>query len=235
MIDRTPLADLILRRMKELGLDHASLGHRLGYKNPVKAAGRVHAMMDGNVPLSSKSRAAIGRLPDALEVDKDIVARAVAETDQIAASEARRADDERRAARERGEAEWRAAFAPHAVLHTSRTVPSQITMCGMTGGARRWLMVGLDMSRPPITFVEQALAAIPTMTREGTEGRRGVLFFGEVLGFIINYAPDRAIRFDLGGTPVEVMPQAYRPGEVVLSINGRRVDPAVMARVLGLK
>lgn len=234
MIHHTPLADLILTRMKDLGLDHATLGHRLGYANPVKAAGRIYAMLDGNVPLSSKSRAAIQRLPAALEVDEDTVARAVAETDEIAATEARRVTEERRAARERAEAEWRSAFIPHAILQTSLTVPTQITMCGMTGGARRWLMIGLDTSKPPVSFIGQALAAVPEMTRLGHEGHRGVQFFGRLLGIVVNFTPDHAVRFNLEGTPLEILPHAYRSGEVTLSIGGRRIDPAVMARIIGV-
>ena len=235
MLNRTPLADLILTRMQDLGLGHEAVGRRLGYENAAKAAGRVYAMLDGNVPLSTKSRHVIKRLPEALEVPSAVVVAAVARTDEIAASEALRAAEDRQATRDREEAAWRATFVPHAILHTSRTMPTQITACGLTGGTGRWLTIRFDVFRPPITFVEQALTALPTMTRKGIEGRRGVMFFGQVLGFVINYDPDRAVRFDLTGAPLEVLPKAYRTGEVVLSFGGRPVDPAPMARVLGLK
>ena len=59
------------------------------------------------------------------------------------------------------------------------------------------------------------------------------MFFGEALGLIINYSPDRAVRCDLDGNPLEVLPKAYRIGEVQLSIGGKRVEPRVMARILG--
>lgn len=235
MIDRTPLANLILRRMSELGLDHEALGRRLGYVTTAKAAGRVYAMLDGNVPLSSKSRHALQRLSEALEIDPSLVTTAVAQTDEKAASDALKAEEKRQRAQEEAEASWRAAFVPHAVLHTARTTPTQITMCGVTGGARRWLMVPLDVSQPPITFIGQALAALPTRTRLGPTGLRGVWFFGRVLGIVVNFTLDHAVRFDLEGMPLEVLPTAYRPGEVILSLGGRLIEPAVMARVLGIK
>ena len=69
----------------------------------------------------------------------------------------------------------------------------------MTGGARRWLHVPLDVSQPPITFIGQALSAVPHRTRLGTEGRRGVMFFGLLVGIVVNFSPDHAIRFGLDG------------------------------------
>ena len=104
------------------------------------------------------------------------------------AEQERQAEEERRLAREREEAEWRAAFRPHAIIQTERTVPSQITICGLTGGARRWLWIGFDLSKPPVTFVQQALAAMPDKARRAENGKRYVTFFGEALGFIVNYS-----------------------------------------------
>ena len=63
----TPLAELIKCRMEELGLDRQGLGFRLGYQNPLKAAGRVDALREGHI-ISRKSRAALERLPQALEL-----------------------------------------------------------------------------------------------------------------------------------------------------------------------
>jgi hypothetical protein len=99
------------------------------------------------------------------------------------------------------------------IIQTERTVPSQITFCGLTGGVARWLMIRLDDSKPPITFVQQALAALPDKLRSGNDGRRYVTFFGAALGFIVNYTPDKALRCSLSGEPLEILPKAYRPGE----------------------
>ena len=150
---------LIQVRMEELNLDRHALGFRLGYKNPAKAAGRVDALCWGHLT-NRKSRAALARLPDALELPAEVVAQAVIETEQVLEEQERHAEEERRLAREKEEAEWRAAFTPHAILQTERTVPSQITICGLTGGARRWLWIDFDLSKPPITFVQQALGGL---------------------------------------------------------------------------
>jgi hypothetical protein len=56
-----------------------------------------------------------------------------------------------------------------------------------------------------------------------------VKFFGPTTGFIVNYTPDHAVRFDLDGRPVETLTRAHRPGEVTLYLGGRpfplRVSP----------
>src|SRR4051812_25743247 len=233
MSNDLPLATLIQSRLKELDLDRQTLGFRLGYKNPAKAAGRVDALCWGHLT-NRKSQAALARLPDALELPAEVVAQAVTETEQVLAEQERHAEEERCRAREKEEAEWRAAFKPHAILQTERTVQSQITICGLTGGARRWLWIDFDLSKPPITFVQQALVALPERTGLGSEGKRYVTFFGEAVGFIVNYSPDQALRCDLDGRPLEVLGKAYRPGDVGLSIGGRPVSPTVMARLLRL-
>ena len=232
MKPQLPLAVLIQVRMEELNLDHHALGFRLGYQNPAKAAGRVDALCRGHLT-NRKSRAALARLPDTLELPAEVVAQAVIETEQVLAEHERHAEEERRRAREKKEAEWRAAFTPHAILQTERTVPSQITICGLTGGARRWLWIDFDPSKPPITFVQQALAALPERTGLGSDGKRYVTFFDEAVGFIVNYTPDQALRCDLDGQPQEVLSKAYRPGEVGLAIGSRPVSPTVIARLLG--
>jgi hypothetical protein len=50
-------------------------------------------------------------------------------------------------------------------------------------------------------------------------------FFGKTIGFIVNYAPDRAVRFDLDGNPVERFDRAYIPGQVEVFI-GKKKLPA---------
>jgi hypothetical protein len=233
MTVQLPLAQLIHTRMHELGLDREALGFRLGYKNPLKAAGRVDALCRGHIS-SKKSRLALRRLPGALEISEDVVLRARRDTEDALAQRKRQEEEERHIAHEKQEIEWRAAFTPHAILLTERIAPSSITMCAFTGGPRRWLRIDFDLSKPAITFVRQALAALPEKAQKSeVDGRYRVSFFGEVLGFIVNYTPDRALRCDLEGRPLEVLPKAYRPGEISLFIRGRRVSPTAVARVLG--
>src|SRR5215204_4416158 len=98
MPTQTPLADLIQTRMGELGMDQKALGFRLGsFQNPLKAAGRVHALVDGHIT-SQKSRRALARLPEALEVHPEAVERAVAATEELFAEFRRQAEEQRRIA-----------------------------------------------------------------------------------------------------------------------------------------
>ena len=45
--------------------------------------------------------------------------------------------------------------------------------------------------------------------------------FGRPIGVIVNYTPDRAIRFDLDGNALEILPRAHRPAEAYIEIRGR--------------
>ena len=104
--------------------------------------------------------------------------------------------------------------------------PSQIWMFGVTGGAERWLKIPLDTSQSTVTYAEQALAVVrqtPT-----------VQFFGLTTGFIVNYTPDHAVRFDLEGRPMEALARAYRPGEVTLHLGGCAIPPATVGCLLSM-
>src|SRR6202171_6279957 len=92
MINRTPLAVLIETRMQQLALDRPALGLRLGYRNPAKAAGRVSALCDGQIT-SAKSKTALHRLPEAIEVPVEVVETAVNATLSILAELKRQADE----------------------------------------------------------------------------------------------------------------------------------------------
>src|SRR5215207_158862 len=81
-----------------------------------------------------------------------------------------------------------------------------------------------DLSEPPVTFIQQAIDALPSMVSPA----RGVPFFGRAVGLVINYAPDKAMRCNLDGNPLEVLPKAYRVGEVQLSLDGKRIEPRVL-------
>jgi hypothetical protein len=106
-------------------------------------------------------------------------------------------------------------------------------ICGLTGGIDGWLMIPLDHSQPPITFVQQVLSALPEKLRPTFAGRPSVPFFGRALGFIINYSPEKALRCSLTGQPLEVLAKAYRPGEIELYLGTRRVPKRTAARLVG--
>jgi hypothetical protein len=55
--------------------------------------------------------------------------------------------------------------------------------------------------------------------------RESTVLDGRTTGFIVNYTPDSAVRFDLDGNPVEHFDRAYMPGQVEVFI-GKQKLPA---------
>jgi len=232
MRSKFALAELIETRLRELHLDPQALGHRLGYTNPAKAAGRVHALAFGHLD-NKKSRAALSRLPKALDCPTEQVEQAILET-RLTISEDLRASHEREMAeREAEEAKWRRNFRPHGVILTENRRPSQITFCALTGGPEARLIIPFDLSRPAVTFVTQSMQGLKKKVSRHN-GRDYVLFFGEPTGLVINYSPDLALRCDLQGNPIEWLSAAYRIGRTELIIGGKAHSSQTIARVLGL-
>jgi hypothetical protein len=226
-----PITELIEARFRELNLDAMSLGLRLAYKNPAKAAGRVHAICAGHLN-SRKSQAALARLPAALDLPAPIVQQAILDTRVAIAEEQRLAREKEKAAREARDAEWRRTFKPHAVLLTERRVPSQITFCALTGGVAPRLIIPFDVSKPSVSFVAQAVTGVRDKAPIGINGRRCVMFFGEPTGFVVNYSPDLALRCDLDGNAVQWLSSAYRIGEVEMAIGKRTFPPGMFKKFL---
>jgi hypothetical protein len=145
---KAPLAVLIETRIKHLGIDRAALGLRLGYRNPAKAAGRVYALCDGHIT-STKSKTALRRLPEAIEVPAEVVETAVNATLSFLAELKRQEDEKLRIGRENEDAAWRATsnrmpyFRGNARLQPrSRCMPSQEARSG-------GLKSGLTCRGPP--------------------------------------------------------------------------------------
>jgi hypothetical protein len=234
MRTKLPLAELIQSRLRELGLTPQELGFRLGYSNPAKAEGRVYAIYEGYLD-SRKSRAALVRLADALELPAKEVADVIEVTRESLAEQKRIANEQLQREIHAKEIAWRVRFKPHAVIVTERRSASQITFCALAGGPETLLIVPFDLSQPPITFVGQAVASWPRKASVGANGRRYVRFFGQPLGLIINYSPDRALHCDLEGHPIEWLSAAYRIGQIEVTLGSRIKSPRTVAHVLGIK
>ncbi len=218
MGDHYPIHDLIGNQQKRLGMRRSELARRCGFKNVAKGIRRIDGVCHGDLDLQA-AKMVLDALPAALEMDKDAVETAVRATAEIIV------EAERRAAAER-EATWRASFMPHAYLLGTETRPSQITFYGLTGGSERWLRIWLDLSQPPVTFAAQACAVAKQTPL--------VPFYGRTTGFIVNYTPDSAVRFDLDGNPVEHFARAYTPGQVELFLRRHKVPAKTFAKVLGI-
>lgn len=207
---------LIVERCRLLGIGRPDLVRRAGFKNVPKGLRRLDELCAGELKTTASL---IAGLPVALELTPDAVEETIHQTVQ-------QLNDAARIAEEKREAAWRVAFKPCAYLLGTESRPSQITIYGMTGGAERWLKIPLDLSRPAVTFAQQASAV----------ARRTLVvqFFGKTTGFIVNYSPDRAVRFDLNGNPVEAFDRAYLPGQVSIVIGGKEISADKFAKITGL-
>lgn len=199
-----PLATLITERCRELGLSRSELIARCEYKNITKGLRRLDQVYAGNL---DKAATLIRNLPEALDLSADIIQQAATDTVRLIAAEE--------------DARWRASFQPEAFLLGTSKRPSQIWMYGISGGAERWLKISLDLDEPPETYAEQALSVV--------QRTPVVQFFGPTTGFVVNYTPDNAVRFDMEGRPVEIFAHAYRPGEVTLYLGNRELRLRILA------
>jgi hypothetical protein len=87
------------------------------------------------------------------------------------------------------------------------------------------LWVNFEPGSSRITYVRQALKAVRL--------RSPIAYFGRAVGIVVNYSPDCAVRFDLQGEPLEILPRAYEPGTLTVSIRGKPVPPGALPAILG--
>jgi hypothetical protein len=86
-------------------------------------------------------------------------------------------------------------------------VPSPVFVAAFCG-VDKLLLIPLHANRPRSTYARQALQKLPDF----------VPAFGPPIGFVVNYSPDRAIRFDLEGRARELLPRAMRPGRAFMTV-----------------
>ena len=79
-------------------------------------------------------------------------------------------------------------------------MPSPIFIAAMIG-VEKLLRIDLDLTQGPVSFVRQVLDRLPDQ----------VPAFGSPIGFVINYFPDQAVRFDRNGQPIAILDEAVRP------------------------
>ena len=139
------------------------------------------------------NEALIQALPMALQVEADVVKEAAEATQRLL--------------HEAKEGAWRAAFRPHAVILTDKQRPEPIFVAAVIG-VDRLLRVDLDPTEGPLTYIDQALKGVrQKLARWNSSvevsavglGDLPLPTFGRPVGVIVNYAPDRAARYDLSG------------------------------------
>ena len=106
-------------------------------------------------------------------------------------------------------------FQPHAIIIGERKIPSPIFVAAIFG-VDRILRIDFDPDQPPVTFIRQAMAGIEQkLAHFKCAALPG---FGRPVGFVVNYSPDHAIRYDLEGNALEILPAAYRTGRAAMSL-----------------
>jgi hypothetical protein len=206
------ISALIRSRMSELDLSRGEFAKRLRYKNIAKGIRRIDALCDGDL---EGTKQFLDVLPQALETSADTVKRALEET-------VREIELVERQEAETRDKIWRENFHPHAIILTERSVPSPIFVAAMIG-VEKLLRIDLDATHGPVTFVRQVLDRLPD----------AVPAFGKPIGFVINYSPDHAVRFDPNGQPIAILDKAVRPGTATLHLGGRPITATVLGLVFG--
>ena len=106
-------------------------------------------------------------------------------------------------------------FKPHAIILAERTVPRPIFVAALFG-VDRILRIDFDPDRPPVTYTRQAIAGF--QERLAHFKCPYLPGFGRPTGFVVNYSPDHAVRYDLGGNALEILPAAVRTGKASMSV-----------------
>ena len=206
------IATLIRSRMTELGLSRGEFAKRLGYKNVAKGIRRIDALCEGDI---EGTKQFLDVVPQALETSAETVKRALDQT----VRELELAEKQEAEARDKI---WRENFRPHAIILTEQTVPSPIFVAAMIG-VEKLLCIDLDATQGPVSFVRQVLDRLP----------EGVPAFGNPIGFVINYSPDKAVRFDRNGQPIAILDKAVRLGTAVVHLGGRPIPAEALGLIFG--
>jgi hypothetical protein len=207
------IAILIRSRMIELGLSRGEFAKRLGYKNLAKGIRRIDVFCEGGI---EGTKQFLDVLPQALETSAETVKRALDQT----VRELELAEKQEAETRDKI---WRENFCPHAIILTERSVPSPIFVAAIIG-VEKLLQIDLDATQGPVSFVRQVLDRLPER----------VPAFGNPIGFVINYSPDKAVRFDRNGQPIAILDKAICPGTaVLLRLGGRPITAEALTLVFG--
>jgi hypothetical protein len=212
------IAALIESRSRDLGLSRAELVRRAGFKNIAKGIRRLDSLMAGDLETTGTL---IHGLATALGLPAPVVDRAIEDT-------RRQIEGTKQQAAEKEEAAWRAEFKPHAIILTERTKPQPIFVAALIG-VDDLLRLDFETGGNPLRYVKKAQQELEQRLSRwiGT-----IPAFGRPTGLVLNFSPERAVRFDLEGHPQEIFSKAYRVGQANLSLTGRPIPPGVLLRAV---
>ena len=187
--------DLIEQRCKELSISHHDLIVRSGITNSAKGLRRLQQLFDGDF---ISSRGLIERLPSALDMPPPVI------EDAINASKQQITDEI--------EAAWRSNFVPHALAITANNGrPRQITMAAICN-AGRYVRIDFPETLPASDFKQYAFDELVNRASDIAK------FFYELQGLVINYSPDKSIKFNLDQQMVDESNRAIKAGQLSFTI-----------------
>lgn len=93
-------------------------------------------------------------------------------------------------------------FTPFAVILTEWSIPPQIAALLDVPN----LVIPLDASKPRTTFIRQALRHVRQRPGQFGSAHDVGPYMGRATGIVVNYAPNRAVRYDLNGAAIEFLP-----------------------------
>jgi hypothetical protein len=168
---------------------------RSGITNSAKGLRRLQQIFDGDF---ISSRGLIERLPHALDLPPSVIEDAINASKQQIAEEI--------------EAAWRSNFVPHALAITANNGrPRQITMAAICNAGRH-VRIDFPETLPASDFKQYAFDELTNRTPDIAK------FFYELQGLLINYSPDKSIKFNLDQQVVEESTRAIKAGQLSFTI-----------------
>ena len=168
---------------------------RSGITNIAKGLRRLQQVFDGDF---ISSRGLIERLPLALDLPKSVIEDAINASKQLITDEI--------------EAAWRSNFVPHALAITANNGrPRQITTAAICN-AGRYIQIDFPETLPASDFKQYAFDELITRAADIAK------LFYELQGVVINYSPDKSIKFDPDKQMVEESNRAIKVGPLSTTI-----------------
>ena len=103
----------------------------------------------------------------------------------------------------------------------------------------RLLRIDFDPASAPVSYVKQAVSGIrQKLAKFSSETGRipeTLPAFGCPIGVIVNYTPNLAVRFDLNGEALAILPRAHRPVEPYIALRRRPVRPAPLRVIMSVE
>jgi hypothetical protein len=199
MARQLPIAELIGDRLQELNIRRGEVAGRAGRKNGAKILRQLDALVRGDI---GSGRGLVELLPQILDLPAAVIQTAI--------------DDTRRLLEAEAEAAWRADFLPHSIILCELERPTQISLAAIIG-VDRLLRIDFDQEADESSYVGRTLEGIDARLKRWESSKREIPFFGKPIGFIINFSPNMATRYDLTGKAVEELMAARRLGSARLS------------------